>query len=88
MPFIEWTPDRQQAGSERNRLTRWDTKARARVVTADGTEVIVPHISNYSAILCAAEILNVPRETLMDAAVWTAAEGMPIGILKGSDTDE
>lgn len=82
MQFDAWTPERRQAGAERNAGMRWDTENRARVVTDEGTAVIVPHISNYSAILCAAEILKRDPVELMDAAVWMAPSGSEVGVIR------
>lgn len=82
MPFDAWTAEREEAGKARNSGTRWDTENRARVVTDDGVTVIVPHISNYSAILCTGEILGKEPGELMDAAVWAAEAGARIGIVR------
>lgn len=60
---------RQNDIEKRNRKLRWATKNRAQVIHPAYGSVIVPHLSNLSAIICAAEIWKCEWYKILDAEV-------------------
>lgn len=60
---------RQKDTEVRNRKLRWATKNRAQVIHPTYGNIIVPHLSNLSAIICAAEIWNCEWSKILDAEV-------------------
>ena len=60
---------------ERSRRERWDSKSLARVTHPDHGSVVVPHRSNLSAILNAAEVWGCDWMEIKDAAVYVAEPG-------------
>ena len=76
---------RRKAAEERAREARWKAGGVARVVHPSHGTVVVPHSSNYAAILNAAEVWRCDWRTILDAEVWRAEPGeasvpMPIHI--------
>jgi hypothetical protein len=68
--FPEWKPTAQyELAVARGRAQRWAGKRKARVSHPAYGTVIVPHLSNYAAILNAAEYWKCPWTDLTDAAV-------------------
>lgn len=68
---------------ERSRRERWEATGKARVSHPAHGTVVVPHGSNLSALLCAAEIWGCDWLEIRDAEVWAAepseaAAKMPI----------
>lgn len=63
------------AAAERERLARWKARGAARVVHPVRGTVVVPHNSNYAAILCAAEVWRCDWTEILDAEVWRAEPG-------------
>lgn len=61
--------------AERSRLERWEVKTLARVIHPDHGMVIVPHRSNLSAIMNAAEVWGCSWSSITDAEVWQAKPG-------------
>ena len=79
----EW--ERHRAAEEWGRKARWAAGGVARVIHPAHGTVVVPHSSNYAAILNAAEVWGCDWVTILDAEVWRAAPGekpvpMPIHI--------
>lgn len=64
-----------QRAREREREQRWSAKARARVVHPKYGQVIVPHHSNFAAVLNAAEYWGCDWLEVLDAEVWRAEPG-------------
>ena len=64
-----------QRAREREREQRWNAKGRARVVHPKYGKVIVPHHSNFAAILNAAEDWGCDWMEILDAEVWRAEPG-------------
>lgn len=60
---------------KRARETRWNAKGRARVVHPKYGAVVVPHSSNFTALLNAAEYWGCDWTEIRDAEVWAAAPG-------------
>lgn len=60
---------------EREREQRWNAKGRARVVHPKYGKVIVPHHSNFAAILNAAEYWGCDWLEVLGAEVWLALPG-------------
>ena len=71
----ERSRDRARAAAERERLARWKAGGVARVVHPAHGSVVVPHNSNYAAILCAAEVWRCDWVEILDAEVWRAEPG-------------
>lgn len=70
--------DRRRArkdAAERARRHRWSAKGTARVVHPAHGSVVVPHSSNYAAILNAAEVWRCDWREILDAEVWRADPG-------------
>lgn len=64
-----------ERAKERERERRWNADGRARVVHPKYGQVVVPHSSNYAAILNAAEYWNCDWVQILDAEVWRAGPG-------------
>ena len=60
---------------ERDMRYRWAAQCKARVEHPAYGAVVVPHRSNYAAILCAAEAWGCDLGELMDCAVLLAGPG-------------
>lgn len=60
---------------ERSRRERWEPKSLARVTHPDHGSVVVPHRSNLSAILNAAEVWGCDWMEIKDATVYVAEPG-------------
>ena len=63
---------RELSAAERSRLERWRATGCARVESPKYGTVVVPHQSNLSAILNAAEVWGCDRTDLRDVKVWSA----------------
>ncbi|MEG1593969.1 MAG: hypothetical protein RR350_06120 [Oscillibacter sp.] len=63
---------------ERSRRQRWEAKGRAKVTHPDHGSVVVPHSSNFSAILNAAEVWGCDWLEIHDAEVWAADPSEPV----------
>ena len=59
----------------RERVRRWKARGRAKVVHPKYGQVIVPHSSNYAAILNAAEYWGCDWTEIRDASVYRAERG-------------
>lgn len=59
----------------RAREHRWNVPGRARVVHPAHGVVVVPHASNLTAIMNAAEVWRCDWIEVMDAEVWAAEPG-------------
>lgn len=67
------------AAKERSRRERWQAGGCARVVSPKYGTVVVPHGSNFAALLNAAEVWGCEWTELRDAEVWRAdAEDKPV----------
>lgn len=66
------------SANERGRLQRWAAKGRSRVIHPDHGSVVVPHSSNFSAILNAAEVWGCDWLEIHDAEVWAADPSEPV----------
>lgn len=65
--------------AERTRLERWQTPGLAKVVHPTRGTVVVPHGSNFAALLNAAEVWGCDWTEIRDAEVWRAgAEDKPV----------
>ena len=62
--------DSYQKSVRRAREERWRVRGRARVVHPKYGAVVVPHRSNYSALLNAAEYWGCEWTDIRDAEVW------------------
>lgn len=60
---------------KRARETRWNAKGRSRVVHPKYGAVVVPHSSNFTALLNAAEYWGCDWTEIRDAEVWAAGPG-------------
>uniref|UniRef100_A0AAU8B825 Uncharacterized protein n=1 Tax=Dulem virus 34 TaxID=3145752 RepID=A0AAU8B825_9CAUD len=67
--------ERHAAAVERERAERWRAKGVARVIHPAHGSVVVPHSSNYAAILNAAEAWRCDWVEILDAEVWRAEPG-------------
>lgn len=61
-----------EQAEEREREHRWNAKSRARVVHPRYGQVVVPHISNFAAILNAAGYWGCDWVEVLHAEVWRA----------------
>ena len=61
--------------SERARLERWAPKSLARVTHPAHGSIVVPHRSNLSAIMNAAEVWRCELAEITDATVYVAEPG-------------
>lgn len=66
----------------RAREERWRVRGRARVVHPKYGAVVVPHRSNYSALLNAAEYWGCEWTDIRDAEVWAVPPGTAVVIPK------
>lgn len=65
--------------TERARRERWQASGCARVVSRKYGTVVVPHGSNFAALLNAAEVWGCDWTEILDAEVWRAgAEDKPV----------
>lgn len=74
------TPPTQYATmspEERSRRERWEAMGKAKVSHPAHGAVVVPHNSNLSALLCAAEVWGCNWLEIKDAEVWAAEPGTP-----------
>ena len=62
----------------RSRRERWSAGGVARVCHPDHGSVVVPHRSNFSAILNAAEVWGCDWTTITGAEVWAAPGETPV----------
>lgn len=67
--------------AERSRLERWEVKTLARVIHPDHGMVIVPHRSNLSAIMNAAEVWRCSWSSITDAEVLPPEKPTHKGVL-------
>lgn len=58
--------------TERARRERWQASGCARVVSREYGTVVVPHGSNFAALLNAAEVWGCDWTEIRDAEVWRA----------------
>lgn len=77
---MRWYPPpdhgiRCAAAVERSRLDRWGAPGAARVIHPTRGTVVVPCRSQFSALLCAAEVWGCDWLDIHDAGVWLAAPG-------------
>ncbi len=71
--LTEWNYETHRAAIEREREQRWNAQGRARVVHPKYGAVVVPHYSNYAAVLNAAEHWGCDWvEIIHEAEVWLA----------------
>ena len=70
--------DSYQKSARRAREERWRVRGRARVVHPKYGAVVVPHRSNYSALLNAAEYWGCEWTDIRDAEVWAVPPGTAI----------
>ena len=63
------------AAKERSRRERWQASGCARVVSRKYGTVVVPHGSNFAALLNAAEVWGCSWMEIRDAKVWAADPG-------------
>lgn len=74
--------DSYQKSARRAREERWRVRGRARVVHPKYGAVVVPHRSNYSALLNAAEYWGCEWTDIRDAEVWAVPPGTAVVIPK------
>ena len=70
--------ERTWSVAERSRRERWAAGGVARVVHPHHGSVVVPHHSNYSALLNAAEVWGCDWLEIRDAQVWAAPGETPV----------
>lgn len=70
--------DSYQKSVRRAREERWRVRGRARVVHPKYGAVVVPHRSNYSALLNAAEYWGCEWTDIRDAEVWAVSDGTAV----------
>lgn len=63
---------RRLSARERSRRERWNAKSNARVTDPIRGTVVVPHLSKFAAILCAAEVWGCSWLEIDTAEVWAA----------------
>lgn len=68
-------PEAKARADERSRETRWSAKSASRVEHPAYGSVVVPHHSNFSAILNAAEFWGCDWLEILDAKVWAVGPG-------------
>lgn len=61
--------------AERNRRERWSAKGRSRVTHPSHGSVVVPHGSNFAALLNAADVWGCDWLEIRGAKVWAAEPG-------------
>ena len=64
----------RQAVMERSRRERWAAPGKSKVTHQDHGSVVVPHRSNYAALLCAAEVWGCSWVEISDGATVRAVE--------------
>lgn len=69
-----WAGHDIAAAEERNRVTRWSARGKARVIHRNRGSIVVPCASKFSAILCAAEAWGCDWGGIMDAQVVLCTE--------------
>ena len=74
--------DSYQKSARRAREERWRVRGRALVVHPKYVAVVVPHRSNYSALLNAAEYWGCEWTDIRDAEVWAVPPGTAVVIPK------
>ena len=74
LPIIEYTPESMKAARERSHTNLWSGPP-ARVTHPTYGTVIVPHISKFGALLCAAEVWGCDWLDIRDAEIWGAEPG-------------
>lgn len=67
----------RRAAENRARTHRWQAPGRSRVVHPAHGSVVVPHVSNFAAILNAAEVWGCDWVKILDAEVWAADPSEP-----------
>jgi len=74
---MAWRVDPRNAAAarERSRMARWTAPGAARVAHPAHGTVVVPHHSNYAAILNAAEVWRCDWLEIIDATVYAAEPG-------------
>ncbi len=70
--------DSYQKSVRRAREERWRVRGRARVVHPKYGAVVVPHRSNYSTLLNAAEYWGCEWTDIRDAEVWAVSDGTAV----------
>lgn len=79
---IAWAQWDRETAEKRDRANRWHAKARSMVIHPVYGSAVVPHVSNFGAICCAAELWDIPWAWVIDAQVVVAPEGALLGIVK------
>lgn len=74
--------DSYQQSVRRSREERWRVRGRARVVHPKYGAVVVPHRSNYAALLNAAEYWGCEWTDIRDAEVWAVPPGTAVAMPK------
>lgn len=65
------------AAEERHRAERWNAPGRSKVTHQKYGTIVVPHRSNLSAIINAAEVWGCDWVEILDAEVWAANKDTP-----------
>lgn len=70
--------DRKSDAELRARRSRWGWSAKAKVTHQTHGSLIVPHGSNFSAVLCAADIWHCDWVSIIDAKVEMCDQSLPV----------
>lgn len=70
--LTDWDYETHQAAIQREREQRWNAPARARIEHPKYGVVVVPHYSNFAAVLNAAEYWGCDWLEIINVQVWRA----------------
>lgn len=68
----------RRSAVKRNRIQRWNVPGKSRVTHPDHGSVVVPHASNLSAVMNAAEVWGCDWVKILDAEVWAVDPTEPV----------
>lgn len=72
----------------RDRIDRWNARAKAVVTHPERGAVIVPCRSNFAALLCAAEVWGCDWMEIRNATIRAKDENAPVGPVQEGDIND
>lgn len=84
----DWGKYDMAGAMSRDRISRWNARARAIVVHPERGAVIVPAGGGFAALKCAAEVWGCDWMEIRGATVRLAKENAPVGPVQEGDIND
>lgn len=84
----DWGKYDMAGAMSRDRVSRWNARARAIVVHPERGAVIVPAGGGFAALKCAAEVWGCDWMEIRGATVRLAKENAPVGPVQEGDIND